>query len=231
MARKRRFRSRGRFTKLRRRRGGFRTKRLRKFVKRVVKRMQETKYRTANADATVDAFTGYVTSIVPTFPQGVDKYNRIGNRISWKYLQFRLSLLFTRAQGTASAVLVRLIMFQTRTAYQPPTGNSTTNIWPYLFDTAPGIVSSIKNQNVRILMDKTRWFGLQDYADLTQEVPFWYIKKKIPIRNNVNFISSAELVPNETKDQIYFAIITNRIAATVVNVNYVWQSRFSFYDL
>lgn len=193
--------------------------------------MQETKYRTATASGVSDAYTGYYASIVPTFPQGVDKYNRIGNRISWKYLQLRLSVIFVRSGGTATTCLARIILFQTRTDLVPPTGSTSTNVWPWLFDTPNGFTSSIRNQNVRVLMDKTRWYSLTDLADVVQWTPGTYIKKKFPIRNNVNFADATELVPSETKDQIYLAILTNRSSLGSVNISWIWQSRISFYDL
>lgn len=227
---KRRFRSRRRFTRVRRRRGGAR--RLRRFVKRVVRRMSEVKYRTATSSVAFDAASNYQATIVPTFPQGVDKYNRIGNRIRYKYLQFRWTLQASNGSNnlSRSQCFVRLLLIQSRTV-PPAVANPLNQGW--LFD-SPGptaIVSSIQNQNVRVLMDKSIWLGILDNATLIERPPNIWGKKKVRINNNVNFINSTDLLPTDPKDNYYLYIISNRTTQNDVTLNLVWHSRISFIDL
>lgn len=221
---KRRFRSRGKFSKLRRRRPG--TKRLKRFVKRVVRTMSETKYafKTNVFDNLNENFT--IEELTPSFPQGVTKNTRIGNKIRYKYLQFRcfLSNRDGNAAGAVSYQSWRVMLFWLRNPL-------TTPITALDVLDTQSILSSIKNENVRIVMDKTMTLSnSQDFgqAGYPQRV---FIKKKFPIHQNVLFRSNTESLPLDIHDKLYMLVLSgsNNVGESVLNVN--WFIRMSFFDL
>lgn len=227
---KRRFRSRGRFRRIRRR-GGRGVRRSKKFVKRVVRSMQETKYSVGTANVNnVDSNTGYAAEVTPVFVQGVTKETRLGNRIRYKYIHFRMRLIH---EGVAAqSDVVRVILFWSRLPLTVPVNPNKPNTWADVFD-QPGVstLSTLKNTNLRVVMDRTRFLGIVGNAQETQAPSQWYIKKKFRTNQRVNFLNNLDQQPKDPKDKLYILVVTDRNALNETTFNVRWATRFSFYDL
>lgn len=232
---KRRFRSRGKFRRTRR----VRTKRLRRFIKKTIRRMCEIKYVTIpqNALGAFDAQTGTVIPLTPTFTQGSDKDDRIANSIKYKYLQFRGRLHASVAQGGSSLITVRLMIVQMRImpvagiaagAIQNPVPNEIFND---ATNNVESTFSSINNNAVRVLMDKTYAMGVLPNAAQSQLPALIKWKKKVRINNNVNFRAGANLRPLDPKDNYFFVVTSDISAANLVNLNTIIHTRISFIDI
>ena len=125
---KRRFRSRGKFRTIRRRRFS-RRRGMRKLIKRVVRRMSETKFNVEIGNGVVDANDGLFDNVTPTWAQGTSKNQVIGNKIRYKYLQLRLSIYLTdiSQNSTQTFAYVRVILFQPRLTVTPPATPKTSD--------------------------------------------------------------------------------------------------------
>lgn len=201
-----------------------RGRRLKKFIKRVVRRMSEIKYSFAFNAAGQDAATPFIADITPTFPQGVTKNTRIGNAIKYKFLQFRATLVSLPGAVPLDQILVRSIIFQTRLPLSVVP--ATTDILD-----ANNILSSIRNTNVRIIQDKSFWLGLEGPLNIESgHTSAKTIKKKARINNNVNFSAAADVLPRDPKDRYYWMFITSQGVPLNNNINYSWFSRLSFID-
>lgn len=228
---KRRFRSRGRFSRVRRRRR-FRTRRFTKAVKRAIKRITEVKFSTSGATSTFDSVNGYIVDITPEIATGVTKQTRIGNRIQYKYLQIRMFL--QAADGTSPTpdyiTALRAILLQPRMVLDD-------TVTPYSFDifTNPGIVSSftssIKNQNCRILMDKSFLLGTLPDCAVVQLPAAKIMKKKVRINNNVTFTGGNEVLSADPKDHYILLIVSNNPNTNAVALAVQWNARISYVDI
>lgn len=226
---KRRFRSRGRFRRIRRRRGGAR--RLKKFVNRVVKRMSEIKYVTTADGFNFDAFNSRIIALNPSIPQGVDKTQRIGNKIQYKRMSLRFNFWIV---GNATAVpnftqTLRLMIFQPRVAFSNPAATLDifdTNNW----------MSTIKGTAVRVMYDKFFTVTPQQSATAAQlATNTGRIMKKIQFRinNNVTFRDSTVSAPTDYKDQ-YYAYVSSSVYDTTpneYNLQGQWFVRISYIDV
>jgi len=237
MFKKRRL-GRKRFRRIsRRRRGAFR---LKKFVKGIVKRMSEIKYSIiANQYAnTVGSSSPVTVSVTPVFVQGTEKDQRIGDKIQYKYFQFRLMMDMyanTDPDEVYSAFTVRAILWVPRAT---PTTGAPVDL-TYLFDTQPdypapdyNVVSSINNKTARVMMDRSYTMTPTPYSNRTQLPSMRIIKFKVPIRNNVTFRGSADTQPSQPIDQVYLTVVTSASAASnqpTLRITYV--SRISFIDI
>lgn len=225
---KRRFRSRGRFTRLRRRRRGG-NRRTKRFVKAIVRRMCETKYAVESGGTNVDGATGYEVQVTPTFAQGVDKNMRLGNHIKYKYFQIRMTVGTTIAGvNTPEYNLVRAILWVPRTAWAPVAGSALNQNNLFI---QPSTLSSINNNGCRVLMDKT-WY-LARYTQGLEPMtyaPFKFVKKKFKIFNDVNFEQATEVIPSDWKDKFILTVVTNSPAGSS-NLLVSWNVRVSFYDM
>lgn len=231
---KRRFRSGGRFRRLRRRRGGLRSKRLRKFVKRTVRSMSEIKWATiSNSVATIDPANGTSQSINPAFVNGNSKTSRIGNKIRYKFLQFRLNFQVTAISGTVyqATQTTRIIIFQPRIILfanpQSPTITETLLIFASPSDR---VISSIDNTRCRILMDRTYLLSPLGFYTSTGLPTAGRLKMKKRVNNNVSFISGNSF-PQEPKDTYYIAIFTDVSLPNTNSMTIQFNSRMSFYDI
>lgn len=226
---KRRFRSRGRFTRLRRRRG--RSSRLKKFVKRVVRRMSEVKYAISNGSGTFDAGNDYAANITPTIAVGPGKDERIGWKVRYKYLQFRLWLLaYEGSTGGEAAIVTRVILWQPRL----PVANGTNPHDMPLFNLTGNTyaqVSPINNNAARIIMDKTIAMGVRPLASDVMLPAVRIFKKKIRINNNVNFQNATTTQPGDPKDNYFLTIVTGFGATNLVTFQSIWSCRVSYIDV
>lgn len=222
---KRRFRSRGRFRRRYRRRTGF--KRFTRLVKRAVTRITEIKWSTSTNNLVRDAQLGLTADVTPTIGQGAGKNSRIGNRIRYKFLQFRL-LMITSATATASLACYRFILWQPRMALDLTV--TPTNLPIFQLNGNGAMVSPINNQNARILMDKTRFMGVVPNSNSVQLPAAIAIKKKVRVRNNVSYIDSASSSSLDPKDSYILTIISDITTTNQVSFAVRWSCRLSFVD-
>lgn len=228
---KRRFRSRGRFTRLRRRRRGG-NKRTKRFIKAVVRRMCETKYAVKANSATPDSVSGYETVLTPNFPQGVNRNERIGNRIRYKYFQFRMSLyLYVVQPVTSPNQIIRVIIWSPKQEYNVVVNPSNNDQLFY----NPGVgafLSSINPSGAKIYMDRTWYFARYAAGMSPIGLPISRVfKKKFRLRNEVNFMDSTQLTPTNPKDQIYLTVVTNGSTLGQTQMGISFNCRFSFIDM
>lgn len=195
--------------------------------------MCEIKYCTENGAATFDGFNSYNALLIPDFPVGANKNQRLGNHIRYKFFQLRFtvgqSLPAAPVAGTSEYSLVRIIIWVPRQQFLAVANpiNQTQ-----LLNTA-STLSSINNNGARVLYDKTLYMSkysaqLDPFGTFN---PAIFIKKKFRLFNNVNFKTTAEVTPSDPKDQIYLTIISNVPAANHVSIAVGWNSRISFYDM
>lgn len=238
---KRRFRSRGKFRRIFRRKRRVRTRRLTKFIKRTLRRMSEIKYSLLNQNTfvNVDAFTGAVVRLNPAISQGVDKDERIGNKIRYKFLQFRM--MFRSLDGTNAInppqMTYRIMIVQMRIL--PSAGLVLGPAAGEIFDNSTSafttVYSSIKNLNVRVLMDRI-YVTTVGQATAGTTYPYntssyHYIKKKIRVNNNVTYASSTDNLPTDPKDNYYLVIASDAGALNDAILAVAYSMRISYIDI
>lgn len=191
--------------------------------------MSEIKYAYADNVAAFDAFSNYEVYVTPNFPQGVNKNNRIGNRIRYKFLQLRMVIACAQLPAAAAPFnIIRVILWQPR-QIRNVTANPLNNT--QVFNTASPL-SSINPTGCRILMDKTHYFSRwTQQMEPINIAPARFYKKKVRISNNVNFFSSTELTPSDPKDMYYLTIVTNASAINQAQITLQWYVRISYTDI
>lgn len=211
---KRRFRSRGRFRRVRRR--GLRAKRLRKFIKRTVNRMQEVKYTVDNTGIATPDNAVAILNINPDVPQGVSKDARIGLRIRSRKLTVKWSLQISSGVSTPQNAekAVRILILQQRVAWTSP-----SVLFSDFTDLSTDWQTTIKGVNARVLFDSTRNLvpalsGGGNPTQIGMGSGRWTAKKYFRINNNVNYPTSAALAPTDPKDLYWFVVLTNNYLGT-----------------
>lgn len=202
-----------------------------RLVKRVVKGMSEIKYNTASNAANVAVNLFYSTLITPTFAQGTNKSQRIGNKIKYKMLTLNFnfwSALVNAAQQDYFPTMFRILVFQTRTAVGSPMVDTD------FFDTSANYLSTVKGTAVRVMYDEL--FVLTPTGDANQiGCNSQAIVKSLhfPLNNEVTFRDSTSTVPTDVKDNYYLVVYTNYSGGVNTNLNIQgnWYSRISFYDI
>ena len=192
--------------------------------------MSETKFNYNQASGQFDATVDYETNITPSFAQGVDKTTVIGQKIKYKYLQFRMVL--SNRQGTAPGnqfITVRIILWQPRldatAAGTPATGPLFINNGAFAY------ISSINPTYGRIIMDKSIVLAPTPIAHTIGLPSARVIKKKVRINNNVIFRNSNLGVPQDPKDNYMLTILTDVNAVNAYTILYAWNLRISFIDV
>lgn len=226
---KRRFRSRGRFSRVRRRRGGG-AKRLKRFVKRVVNRMSEVKYATESGAWNYDANGTVLTSINPVITQGASKNQRIGNKIKSKRLYLKLNAWISSDTGAADWFTrkLRIVILQPRVAFSVPLQNSD------ILDDGNNWLSTIKGTAVRVLYDKM--FPLTPQLDANQHPSnSGSVTKKMVFRinNNVTYRDSTVNSPTDLKDQYWIFMFSDFLGLGTggYDIQGNWFVRHSYIDL
>lgn len=233
---KRRFRSRGRFSRVRRRRR-YGSKRLRRVIKGTVRRMSEVKYvtKSVNAFQAQDLFNGVVVQLNPPIAQGVDRNQRIGNKVRYKYAQLRLMLYLTKGANPLDPdfQFVRVLVVQPRLL--PAGGIAVGPVGTEIFDsptnTAQQTVSSVNHKAVRVIMDRIYKVATLGQGADSQMMSGVYVKKKFKVNNNVLFRSAVQTDPQDPKDNYYLLIIGSAINNGDSTVNYFYQFRISYIDI
>lgn len=202
--------------------------------------MSEIKYATTrpNAPQQQDAFNGIVIRLNPDINQGIDKNERIGNKIKFKYCQFRFSFALIRSNVNPPPALFvcRLLLVQLRLL--PPGGLIPGPVLADVFidATTPdqAIHSSINNDMVRVIMDRT--YCVQN-LDMDPNVAnanmptLIYVKKKWRQSNHCLFRSVTQITPQDPKDNFYFLMLTNANGNGDATIFYNYGFRLSYIDL
>lgn len=229
MAFKKRKFSRGRFRRRNGRRGGIR--RLRRIIKRTVTRMSEVKWSTSNALTVFDGAASAFVTLTPAFPQGVDKFQRIGNKIRYKNfgLRFNLSIAALIGFPTYTPRVLRVVIFQKRVEFSVPLVPVNLDI----LDTND-YLSAVKGTTCRVMYDK--YFVVTPINAATQlATNTGRIMKKLnfKVRNNVTFRDAGNTVPTDIKDTYFALIITDFFGGAPLqyNVAFDWNARISFVDI
>lgn len=222
------------FRRIRRRRfrgRGF-SRKVRGITKATVKRMHETK-RVAFTGAADSTNTWTLVEITPAITQGVDKVQRIGNKIQYKFLTLNLftQLIYT---GTVAPNLApcRVVLFSAR--------NIVTLASDVLEQGAPATPSypwiwvPLRSENVNVLRD---WqFVLaalgSDANAGDSSVINMPVSRKLKYarrhRRNVTLASSAITTPTDPQDRLYLLIAS---VGAVVELEVFYGGRLSFIDI
>lgn len=190
------------------RRSVYRSKKVSRFIKKVVRNMAETKYAVKFFDFNGDPFSGVTQLLNPNIPQGIDKNQRIGNTIKYKFLQLRFSIGFVSPSDpfvNYFATTVRIIVWQPRSAYTIP---STPYLDSFLFTYTQQFrtgYSPVNNQNVRVLFDRLLPFSSVNLTTFLPPVRCFKLKTRI--NNNVSFASASDVIPKDPKDLYYITVI------------------------
>jgi len=233
---KRRFRSRGRFSRLRRRRR-IGARRLKKFIKRTFRRMSEVKYATTitNGYVNTDPSSFIPIRLNPIIAQGADKSERIGNRIRYKFMQIRCIFnVFDGAQPANPFIQhVRVLIVQPRLipAAGVGAGPSLAEVFDDGINNIAGVVSSIRNTAIRVIMDRTYTMSTVGNGASVQLPSGNHFKKKVRISNNVNYYGSGNTLPLDPKDNYYMYFVSDATGAGEANIAYNLHTRISFIDV
>lgn len=190
--------------------------------------MSEAKYGT-NYNVTNVPNNGMTTiNINPNFPQGVDKDERIGNRIKYKSLRLEFHSAAVAAGNNINGVAgVRILLVQLRLPL-----NTVPSQVDFFLDAQ--WCSPIRHEAVRVLWDKFIYLQVFNavVVPVTTNIPATYHKRlRRKIRNNVGFASSAALTPTDPKDLYRLIIVTNSQTANDYTVIMNWGFKISFIDI
>lgn len=225
---KRRFRSRGKFRRIRRRRG-VRSRRLFRTIKRTLNRITEIKYSTANNVINIDPNVGFIAYLPPVIAQGVDKNQRIGNRIKYKKLSFRFIInVQTVAAIDYTPIMVRYIVFQPRTQLSNPI------VLADFLDVPTDPLSTIKGTAVRVMYDKMSSLVPTNDANQIGSGPQKHVRKiTFMTKNNVTYRDSTVSLPTDVKDTYYFVVLTQVLGQGAGGYLLIgqWFVRQSFIDI
>lgn len=192
--------------------------------------MSETKYSTLFLSGTsIDSGIGYSVNINPVINSGTDKSQRIGNRIQYKFLQFRAVVRSNFVSGGNSGLVVRVIVWQSRLPYVATSVSSNDSFIFMNTGVASAVVSPLNNQNLRVLFDRLIPMGAANNAANVQLPAIRVFKLKIRVNNNVNFANSTSTLPTDPKDLYYFTVVTDQ-TTTTNTLNITSCTRISFTD-
>lgn len=192
--------------------------------------MSEIKYNIATAAINQDVNTGYISLLNPSFQQGVDKNQRIGNKIKYRNFTVKLSVFLDETNPTIGyfARCVRIIIIQPRTQFNSPVALLD------IFDTNNNFLSTIKGTAVRVMYDKM-FTVIPTTSPLQHGTNTQRILKKLVFRtkNSVTFRDSTVTIPTDYKDIYYLIIVTDALAvgAGAYTIQGNWYVRQSFIDL
>lgn len=239
---KRRFRSRGRFTRLRRRRTS-RVRRTKKFVKRVVRSMQEIKWQANGGNQTFDATDEQIDiEVTPQFTQGVTKTNFLGRAIRYKFLQFNLKFniflnpIFAGPPAPA-ALHVRVMLYVKRG--EPDTGPYTLADMLRVGGSGsltPGTLSFVDQNAIRKIKDKSYRLTATNYFNITglKATGTFAVRKRVfntvPLALD-STTGTDYYYPKAINDRFYLAIFTDYPTPLQVNIGYQYAITVSYYDM
>lgn len=194
--------------------------------------MSEIKYVTQNQFYNGDIVQGFSRDVTPAIPQGTGKKQRIGNVVQYKFLQMRGGFCFV--PGTAvnpqTWAFVRVVLVQERQDY-PGAPPANINALDWIWD-ENNPFTSIRNTNVRVIMDKTyKVSTLGNYSNVGESCLVFF-KKKVRINNRVTFMYDNLTLPRDTKDKYRLLIFPdNTNAANNITLRGTVCLRYSFIDI
>jgi len=192
--------------------------------------MSEVKYTTITFDISHDAAAGVLDDLSFLFPQGVDKTQRIGNKIKYKTLTVRFEI---QLRALASAIqydpqLVRVIICQQRAAF------SGSPVPSEILDQPQSWNATIRPNTVRVMYDKTWPISITRSATQGSNNT-GRIHKKVffKLRNNVNFRNAAQTTATDLEDIYWICITTTALNATPAQFTVFasYFARMSFIDI
>lgn len=200
-----------------------------KLIKRTVRRMQEIKWSTSKYDSgqAIPSGTYFLQEITPTFVQGVDKNQRIGNRIRYKRLTINGVMWMSEGIAPRSFCHYRCIIFAAR-INNPGVAD--------VFDVvtigggSQGIFSTVKHQNVRVIADHIMPLAIQSNAANVQIPAVKKLRISKPIYNNVDFQSVSTILPTDPHDKIYVVFGSDAPVASASPVLTLFI-KVSYYDM
>lgn len=203
--------------------------------------MSEVKYSfKASVVFPYDTSTYLCDEITPTFAQGVNKDERIGTNIKYKYFQFRLRAVInvgTAWTPTDSLVIWgRFLVFWGRNDY----GGGLPTPTDVFQSLSTPIVSPINNWNVRVMKDVAIPLSVTVNGTATNptlghaatgNLTSFYMKVKRKIHNNVTFRTDADGNVRDPQDRVYFMAIFNNATVNKYLFVHEYVSRISFTDI
>lgn len=162
--------------------------------------------------------------------QGVDKTQRIGNRVQYKMLTLNIWAQLANVQVATAAYGasgLRVVVIQQRVAFSSPT------VYTDIFDSNE-FLSTIKGTACRVLYDKMITVNqVQNTQTLAYDTGRIHRKLHFKVNNHVTFLNAASSLPTDYKD-IYYLVIVSPQYSNGANVAFIqgeWFSRLSFKDV
>lgn len=194
--------------------------------------MSEIKYNFISATINQDVNTFYVANITVDFPQGVDKDNRIGNKIKYRNLTVKFGILMDETAGGAAVPylsrVMRVLIVQPRTDLSTPVAMSD------IFDLPNNYLSTVKGTAVRVLYDRMANIVPMTASNQLAVNSGRFVRKLVfRNRNNVTFRDSTVNLPTDDKDLYYLIVITDAINSGAGNYTLQgnWFVRQSYIDV
>lgn len=197
--------------------------------------MSEVKYGTLTTavNQNIDLNTGAVIRLNPPIPQGNSKGSRIGNKIRFKFGQFRMTSYVSDGTSGTNPFLafIRIMIVQMRVlpAAGLVTGPTLSEVLDAGTNNIVAITSSVTNTNVRVLMDKT--YMKPVFNNYVVPIPMIKIKKKFSLRNNCSFALNTDTLPTDPKDNYYLLAWGDTAGPNDAFLNTRFSFRLSFIDV
>lgn len=209
-------------------------KRFARIAKRVIRRTTEIKRAVITGSTTV---TGIQTIqlISPNIPQGLDKDNRIGNKIMYKFMSLKVSAyaVNNQAGGTGPVMNnVRIALISARVG-----GLTAANTIDEGVSTTPSIGTMgipLRSENVFVMKDKQFLLpGLYAATDANSSSAFNMPVAKIfnwsrRMPRNITFNDSTASGTTVPRGLIYLYIANTNVQSSV---NVIWSGRMSYIDI
>lgn len=213
------------------RRGGFRSKRLRRTIKRVFRNMVEIKYSVGSTSFNTGTITTnpYVAYLNPDISQGTTKNQRIANRIKYKMATVTFDVWLPSVLGAFlySGITIRVLILQPRVVFSGiPTATDIFDNTSYL--------STVRGTSFRVMYDRLKTLTPQNLSTVSGGDPTHFSRKlHFKLANNVNFKLSTDVQPTDPKDQYYFVLTSSLQGLTSIAYGYQGNHfmRISFIDV
>lgn len=191
--------------------------------------MQVIKWVTTKFTSGFTTPAGIYTSpqdITPTFIQGTDNDNRIGNKIRYKRLTINGVFWVLAGLAPPDFCIYRMTIFAAR--INAPTTSDLYDV-ATIGGGAEGIFSTIQHKNVRVIYDKITQISVQNNAATVMLPAVKRIKIRRPIFNNVSFANSTQVVPTDPHDKLYLVFGCSAPIASAFPILDMFI-KVSFYD-
>lgn len=209
-------------------------KKIARVSKRVIRRMSEVKRCIISGSTTVQN-TQQLVLITPNISQGIDKDQRIGNKVMFRFLTLKVQALGTNQTAAGTGVTQstgRIVLLTSRTQ-----GLTAANAIEEGISTTPNnqtISIPLRSENVFVIKDKQFILGglglsgsTNDSSVLNYPVSRMFNFNHKMMRN-ARYNDSTAVVPTnpEASIYLYMAGTTN-----TQNINYIYSGRLSYIDI